>query len=488
MTGRTRPDAAAEAEAPADPRRIEYRPLGGLIADPRNPKAHAGEAIGASVTRFGFVEPIVVDERTGFIASGHGRAETLQAMCKRGEAPPAGVKVTSRGEWLVPVVAGYASRTDSEAGAALIALNRTTELGGWVDEALLDLLEDIDRDAAVGFDDDALEALRTQVAQAGFVEPEQTDPDEVPARRAKPRSRLGDVWALGEHRLVVGDATDAAAYEALLGGKRADLMWTDPPYGVDYVGKTADAMRIEGDDAAGLSELLRSAFPLAVAALRPGAPVYVAHADTERVTFELALRAAGVLVRQNLIWAKNTMVLGRSDYHYRHEPILYGFTPAGKGQGRLGRGGRRWYGDNAQVTLFGVEAALGARHPITLGDLCRAILDGSADLFALDPVELVEALLGGEASASTVFEVAKPAASREHPTMKPTALVAAMLRNSAKPGDVVLDPFAGSGTTLIAADQVGARARLLELDPVYADVIVDRWEAVTGGKAKRAKA
>ena len=186
------------------------------------------------------------------------------------------------------------------------------------------------------------------------------------------------------------------------------------------------------------------------------------------------------------MWVKNTMVLGRSDYHYRHEPILYGFTPAGKGQGRLGRGGKRWYGSNAETTA--IAAAVPARKKrdtATLAEVARAILEGTFDALEVDPVELVEALLGG-GSGSTVFEVAKPSASREHPTMKPTGLIKAHLGNSARARDVVLDPFGGSGSTLIAADVLGMRARLIELDPIYVDAIVDRGEAVTGKKARRA--
>lgn len=467
-------------------RSIEYVSLRKLRADPRNPKAHAGEAIEHSVGRFGFVEPIVVDERTGFIASGHGRVETLTRMRVDKKPAPKGVKVNGKGDWLVPVVKGWESSSDAEAGAALIAFNRTTELGGWVDEALLDLLQEIDDAEGVGFDSEEIADLEAQVAADRASAEKRADVDDVPELRKVARSRPGDVWLLGEHRVICGDATEAATYAALLGSERADVMWTDPPYGVEYVGKTKDALRIQNDGAAGLAALLGDSLPLAVAALRPGAPVYIAHADSERITFEQAARAAGVEVRQNLVWVKNTLVLGRSDYHYRHEPILYGFTPAGKNQGRLGRGGKRWYGSNAETTA--IAAAVPARKKrdtATLAEVAHAILEGTFDALEVDPVELVEALFGG-GSGSTVFEVAKPSASREHPTMKPTGLIKAHLGNSARAKDVVLDPYGGSGSTLIAADVLGMRARLIELDPIYVDAIVDRWEAVTGKKAKRA--
>lgn len=467
-------------------RSIEYVSLRKLRADPRNPKAHAGEAIEHSVGRFGFVEPIVVDGRTGFIASGHGRVETLTRMRVDKKTPPSGVRVNSKGDWLVPVVTGWESASDAEAGAALIAFNRTTELGGWVDEALLDLLQEIDDAEGLGFGEDAMADLEAAVAAESAGKEKRADADDVPELRKAPRSRLGDVWLLGDHRVICGDATESATYEALLGSDRADVMWTDPPYGVEYVGKTKEALRIQNDGAAGLAALLADAFPCAVAALRPGAPVYIAHSDSERVTFEGAARAAGIMVRQNLLWVKNTLVLGHSDYHYRHEPILYGFTEPGKNQGRLGRGGKRWYGSNAETTTIAMAVpARKKRDTATLAEVARAILEGTFEALEVDPVELVEALLGG-GGQSTVFEVSKPAASREHPTMKPTGLIKAHLANSARANDVVLDPFGGSGSTLIAADVLGMRARLIELDPVYVDAIVDRWEAVTGKKAKRA--
>lgn len=483
------------AESPAE-RSIEYVSLRKLRADPRNPKAHAGEAIEHSVGRFGFVEPIVVDERTGFIASGHGRVETLTRMRVDKKAAPSGVRVTAKGDWLVPVVKGWASATDAEAGAALIAFNRTTELGGWVDEALLDLLQEIDDAEGLGFGEDALADLEAQVAAETAGKATRADVDDVPDLRPVARTRPGEVWILGEHRVICGDSTDAATYEALMRGERADVMWTDPPYGVEYVGgnrelsvkerKAKGGMTIQNDGLAGLPALLADSLPLAVAALRTGAPCYIAHADSERITFEQAARSAGIGIRQNLIWVKNVIAMGRADYHYRHEPILYGFTEAAAKQGRLGRGGKRWYGDHKQTTVIAAAVpSRKVRDKATVLELAQAILDGSVELGEVDPVDLVEALLGG-GSGSTVFEVAKPSASRLHPTMKPTGLIKAHLSNSARARDIVLDPFGGSGSTLIAADVLGMRARLIELDPIYVDAIVDRWEAVTGKKAKRA--
>lgn len=338
---------------------------------------------------------------------------------------------------------------DDEGAARIVAIdNRASDLAGYDEAALFELLDSLPGLEGTGFTAEDLSLL---------VDPEEpeghTDPDDVPdLPTSAPRCKVGDVWLLGPHRLLVGDSTDAAAVLSMLGEERADCVWTDPPYGVSYVGKTAAKLTISNDGSTDLPKLLPAAFRTAVAACRPGAPMYIAHADTERIVFEQSLIEAGVLVRQNLIWVKASLVLGRSDYHYRHEPILEGeappddddaedgidvqtthdpvlcgFTPGAKG--RNGRGGPRWHGDNKQTT---------------------------------------------------VFEVPKPARNADHPTMKPTELILRMLKNSLAPGGLVLDLFGGSGSTLIAAHHHRARAALVELDPRYADVICRRWQLHTG--------
>jgi site-specific DNA-methyltransferase (adenine-specific) len=210
------------------------------------------------------------------------------------------------------------------------------------------------------------------------------------------------------------------------------VLWTDPPYGVGYVGKTRDGLSLANDDPGGVEGLLGRSFAAIDGVLRPGAPLYVTHpAGPHAVTFGERFLGAGWRLHQTLVWVKDRMVLGHADYHYRHEPILYGYKP---GPGRWGRGHRGWHGGNDQ---------------------------------------------------DSVMEVPRPAASREHPTAKPVELIARCLRNSSLPGQVVLDPFAGSGSTLIACQQLGRRARLVEIDPSYCGVIVDRWRAFTGDEAVR---
>ncbi|MFX0573119.1 DNA modification methylase [Nocardia nepalensis] len=371
-----------------------------------NPRRGNVDAIAQSLDATGQYRPVVVNEGTltgramEVLAGNH----TLLAARQLGWAE---------------LAVGIIDVDEQTARRIVAADNRTADLGDYDHTALFELLDGLDDLAGTGYSTEDFDKLVAEIIPRET----HTDPDDLPELPEDPVSVPGDIWQLGPHRLVVGDATDFAAVEALMDGEQADCVWTDPPYGVDYVGKTKDALRIQGDAAGDLDDLLGGAFASMVAVARPGAPVYVAHADSERLRFETALRQAGVLVRQNLVWVKNTIVMGRSDYHYRHEPILYGFVPGG--EGRLGRGGDRWHGDNAQAT---------------------------------------------------VFEFDKPSANRDHPTMKPVALIEAMLDNSLRPGGRVLDLFGGSGSTLIAAHQHGSAARLIELDPRYADVICRRFQ------------
>jgi site-specific DNA-methyltransferase (adenine-specific) len=212
--------------------------------------------------------------------------------------------------------------------------------------------------------------------------------------------------------------------------ERAALLWTDPPYGVDYEGKTKAKLRIANDRSDGLDSLLADSFAAVDEVLADGAPLYVAAPGGRLLlAFAEAFLDVGWDLRQTLVWVKDSMVLGRSDYHYRHEQLLYGFK---SGPGRLGRGGKHWHGSDSETS---------------------------------------------------VFEVDRPRASREHPTMKPPELIERALLNSSRRRSVVLDPFAGSGSTLVACERTGRRARLVELDPRYCDVVCERWERLTGKRA-----
>jgi DNA modification methylase len=410
-------------------RHIEYIPINTIQSATRNPKRHADTTVQNSIGRFGMASPPVLDERTNRLVAGHGRLAALTAMRDAGQQPPEGIRTDDTGQWLIPVYRGWSSRSDAEADAYLVADNRHTELGGWDHAELADLLEgigEIDPELVelTGWDTADLDDL---LGGDEELEPPLTDPDDMPGP-IPPVSEPGDVWNLGVHRLLCGDATDIAAVEAMLGGHRGDCMWTDPPYGVGYVGKTKDALTISNDSAGGLPDLLSGAFAVATVVLKPGAPVYVAHPPGAlQCDFINAFDRAGWLWRQSLIWVKDPFVLGHGDYHYRHEPISYGFTAGG--DGRLGRGGESWHGDNAQ---------------------------------------------------DSVFEVPKPIRNGDHPTMKPVKLISAMLANSCPPGGLVYEPFGGSGSTLIAAHQLGMSSALVELDPRYVDVICRRFQEHTG--------
>lgn len=268
--------------------------------------------------------------------------------------------------------------SEEDAAAIVLADNRLADLGGYDSTDLHALLSGLDSFDGTGYTSTDLAALE----QVLFPPVPRTDPDDAPSVPADPITRVGQVWALGGHRLLVGSSTDLDAVRRLCGDVQPDCVWTDPPYGVDYVGKTKEALTITNDGTLGLMDLLTSAFQTVAEVCKPGAPVYIAcPPGPEFQTFTLAMDAAELRWRQTLIWVKNAMVLGRSDYHYRHEPILYGFTPGGLG--RRGRGGTNWLGDHKQTSIF---------------------------------------------------EVDRPARSKDHPTMKPVALIAAMLANSLPPG------------------------------------------------------
>lgn len=252
------------------------------------------------------------------------------------------------------------------------------------------------------------------------------DPNYVP-EQPEPRTQMGDLWRLGQHFLLCGDATRAQDVARLMQGVAADVLWTDPPYGVDYVGKTPERLRVRGDQAKDIAGLLEGALSAAAETLVPGAAIYLCHpAGVQSLTFLHAFVARGWRLHRGLVWVKNSMVLGHGDYHYRHEPIAFGYAPGG---GRRGRGHSGWFGGNDQ---------------------------------------------------DSVLEYERPAASRQHPTMKPVELIRRCLGNSCPVGGVVLDPFCGAGSTLIACEMQGARARAIEIDPRYCDVIVKRYEELTG--------
>lgn len=242
------------------------------------------------------------------------------------------------------------------------------------------------------------------------------------------------------------------------------MCWTDPPYNVAYETK---AGKIANDDLSDKEFLnfLRSAFQVVYDVLKPGGSIYVAHADTEGLNFRSAFKKAGFKLSGCLMWRKNSLVLGRSDYQWQHEPILYGWKPGAP---------HRWYGGRKQTTVMAIPSS---ESPFQLRP------DGRFEIHLGNSVMVVDGNATVEDMLTSVIHESKPSRSEGHPTMKPVALVERMLKNSAKKGDVVLDVFGGSGSTLMAAERLGMCARLSELSPQYVDVIVTRWQDFTGKQA-----
>jgi DNA modification methylase len=286
----------------------------------------------------------------------------------------------------------------------------------------LQALQEADFDLSlVGFEDGELaRLLAAQDAAEGL-----TDEDAVPEVPETPVSAAGDLWILGNHKLLVGDATDRAQVARLMAGDAADLIFTDPPYNVDYEGYTDDKLKIQGDrmSDADFKQFLEAAFRSCRTVVKPGASLYVCHSSSWQREFQNALEAAGFEVRCQIIWAKNTFAWGFGRYKFQHEPIFYCHVAGQKDP---------WYGDKSQ---------------------------------------------------STLWEENKPAANRIHPTAKPVELIDRALINSSKAGDMVTDLFGGSGSTLIACERRNRHARLMEIDPKYADCIVRRFQEYTGKQA-----
>ena len=394
---------------------IHYRPVESLIPYARNAKQHTDTQvaqIAASIREFGWGAPILVDGKNNVIA-GHGR---LLAARKLGMSE-------------VPVVP-MDHLTDIQRRALILADNKIGENASWEDELLgLELaeLQSSGFDLGItGFSPDEWDALITgDTGNDGL-----TDEDQVPEVTENPISRAGDVWLLGEHKVLCGDATKAEDYKALLGGELVDMTFTDPPYNVNYANTAKDKMR--GKNRPILNDNMGDGFGAFLLAacqnilnVTKGA-VYIAMSSSELDTLQSAFRAAGGKWSTFVIWAKNTFTMGRADYQRQYEPILYGWRDGAD---------HYWCGARDQ------------------GD---------------------------------VWQIKKPHKNDLHPTMKPVELVERAVRNSSKTSDLILDPFGGSGSSLIACEKSGRRARLIELDPKYVDVIVKRWQDFTGAEATRA--
>jgi DNA modification methylase len=439
-----------------------------------------------SMAAFGDLSSVTYNRRTGRLVSGHQRAKNLLAnarITKKAYTDDSGTvavgTITSgKQSWPYREV-DVDEKTES---AMLIAANAA---GGEFDDVKLSkLVKDLD---GAGFDTDLLnlDSLEDILASDG---PEESDAaDSLPSVPKKATSKPGEVWILGPHRLVCGDSTSTETLQRLMGHDRAACVTTDPPYGVSYDAKSGEFAVIEGDRKRDdeLYQLVAGALKQAVAFTTPTAAFYVWHASSTRREFDDALRAAGLSERQYLIWVKNAIVLGRADYHWSHEPCYYaaktGERPA-------------WHGDRAQPTVWRATWRTKGAQATTLGQ-ALVLTDGDGG-----SISLVPRLAKGKKSrglrlgkgetlhietaseASTVLEVGRDH-DYIHPTQKPVDIFTTPIRNSTKPGEIVLDLFGGSGTTLMACEATGRHARLVELDPKYVDAIVQRWQDATQQKA-----
>lgn len=381
---------------------IEYLDIAHLTPYEKNARKHKNldvDNIAKSIEKYGFNDPIGIWSEKNIIVEGHGRLLAAKKLKMK----------------TVPVVR-LDHMTDDQRREYAIAHNATAELSEWDLDILPDELADLDLsefDFEFGIEDEEEEIE--------IVEDEAPEVD----LQNDPITKIGDIWQMGRHRLMCGDSTSIDDVEKLMSGQLADMLLTDPPYNVAYEGKTKDHLTIQNDsmDNDSFRQFLRDAFSAADVVLKPGAVFYIWHADSEGYNFRGACFDIGWKVRQCLIWNKNSMVMGRQDYHWKHEPCLYGWK------------------------------------------------DGAGHLWASDRKQ------------TTVIDWQRPTKAEIHPTMKPVGLFDYQIKNNTKGGDIVLDLFNGSGTTIMACEQNGRNARCMELDPRYVDACVKRWEIFTGEKA-----
>jgi DNA modification methylase len=426
--------------------KLEYWPVDRLRNYERGLRKNNKSAVDrmmASIKEYGFRVPVLA-KACGEVVNGRLCLEAARRL----------------GMDSVPVILAD-GLTDAQVRAFRLLVNRSATWASWDEEMVaieLAELRDLDVDINLtGFDVSELDAFMALLPVFG-----RTDPDDVPPVPEVPITRSGDVWVLGEHRLLCGDATSTAAMATLLGSERPELAVTDPPYNVAVEGR---AGKIMNDDmsAAAFRGFLGKVFETLFGVLADGAAVYVAHSDTEGLAFRDAFHMAGFKLASCLIWRKNVHVLGRADYHWQHEPVLYGWKPTGP---------HAWFGGRRQTTL--IEAFPG----VVIQEDGSVRIPAGDDLFIISGKDL-----SVEVAPGTVVSVDKPLRSDAHPTMKPIALIERFVRNSSRPGALVIDPFGGSGSTLMACEILGRVCRTMELDPRFADVIVSRWQDYTGREA-----
>lgn len=424
---------------------IEYIPIEQLKLSPYNPRKDLKpgdaeyEKLKRSLVEFGYVDPIIWNKQTGNIVGGHQRFKIMRDM------------------GLTKIKCVVLDIEPTKEKALNIALNKIS--GDWNMPALEDLLKDLESQgydlSITGFD---AEEIR-EITGDPIVDEDDFDLEEALEEIEEPETKPGDVWILGRHRLICGDSTMPEPYTKLMAGGEADLILTDPPYNVNVQGGTKDKLTIKNDnmDASSFLWFLTESFSRMCENTKKGGAIYVFHADSAGNEFRQAFSHSGYDLHQCLIWVKSSMVLGRQDYQWIHEPILYGWKP-------------------------------GAGH-YYINERCNTtVIDDKLDLSGLKKDELLalcKEMYNEKFKGTTIIKEDKPFRNSEHPTMKPVKLCGRLIMNSTREDEVVLDPFGGSGSTLIACEQAKRSCRTIELDPVYCDVIVKRWEELTGEIARK---
>lgn len=399
----------------------------------KNPRVGNIDKIADSLKVNGQFRPIVVRKETNEILAGN---HTWKAAKKLG--------------WKTIKATFVEQISDEDAKRIVLADNRTSDLGEYDDSILAELLVSLESLDGTGYGADDVTAILEDATEDK--DKQLTDPDYVPElpTERQVKSKAGDIWILGKHRVICGDATNPDHYTKLMDGKDADLIVTDPPYNVAYQGGTKEALTIENDQMSdgAFEEFLDTAFENLFNNTKAGGPIYVFHGEGGGGVFRRSYTQAGFLLKQVLIWVKDRLVLSRQDHHWQHEPILYGWKPGAA---------HYWYGARTDTTVIDEQP--------TFADMNREqLIEHLASIY----------------EASSIIRENRPSRNADHPTMKPVALVARLIDHSSAPGDIVIDPFGGSGSTLIAAQVTGRRARILELDPKYVDVICRRYEELTG--------
>ena len=401
------------------------------------------EKLKNSILHFGYVEPIIWNERTGNIVGGHQRSKVLQDL--------------GYDEAMCIVV----NLTDEKEKALNIALNKIT--GEWDMPLLTELLKELDESdfdvSLTGFDADELGEMFGEV-NTDELKGDDFDAEETAEKISVPFTEPGDIWHIGRHRLLCGDSTVKADIDKLTEGQKIDVCFTDPPYNVNYEGT---AGKIQNDNMADddFLKFLIAAFDMIEYALKPGGGFYICHADSEGLNFRKAVKAARLTLKQCLIWVKNSFVLGRQDYQWQHEPILYGWKD----------GAAHYFTDDRSNSTVIEELKTADIKKMTKSQL----------------VETVKKLIdecGNGQTPTTVIRENKPSRNADHPTMKPIRLVARCIQNSSRRGDKVIDLFGGSGSTLVASEQLQRTAYLMELDPRFCDVIVLRYIQTFGNESQ----